>query len=197
MAASPAGSKSTSNRRSDILEAAAKKFVENGFAQSTLREIATDCGIQAAAIYYYFPSKTDILTAVHEEGMRQIRDAVETALEHKTGPWERLEAAATAHLHALLEGGVFFQAVMQEMPKDPAASQHIIALRDAYEGIFDQLLDDLNLPAECDLHDLRLMLLGAMNWSYRWYKTGGKSPAAIAQNYVRFLRQQLDDGKLP
>ena len=183
------------DRRSEILTAAARRFVNQGFAQSTLREIAADCGVRPAAIYYYFPSKTDILTAVHEEGMRQIKGAVEQALNTSEGAWQRLEAAAIAHLHALLEGGVFFQAVMQEMPKEPAAAKHIIALRDAYERIFDDLLAALDLPSDCDRHDLRLMLMGAMNWSHRWYQPGGKSPEQLARTYVRFLRQQLENNE--
>jgi AcrR family transcriptional regulator len=192
MANSRTSKPTAAGRRSEILTAAAQRFVDQGFAQSSLREIAADCDIRPAAIYYYFRSKTDILTAVHEEGMRQIKNAVEQALDPTDDPWQRLEAAAIAHLNALLEGGVFFQAVMQEMPKEPTAANHIISLRDAYEGIFDDLFGALDLPPDCDRHDLRLMLLGAMNWSHRWYQPGGKTPEQLARNYIRFLRQQLE-----
>jgi hypothetical protein len=39
---------------------------------------------------------------------------------------------------------------------------------------------------------LRLMLLGAMNWSFTWYRPGRASPAEIARTFVGFLRSALD-----
>ncbi len=180
------------DRRSEILAAAARRFVRQGFVSSSLREIAADCGIQPAAIYYYFPSKTDILTAVHEEGMRQIEYAVLASLALETEPWQRLEAACIAHLNAVLDGGIFFQALMQERPGEKEAARHIIALRDKYEDIFKQLISALNMPAKEDQADLRLMLLGAMNWAHYWYRPDNKSPEVIARQFIKFLRTRLD-----
>ncbi|MDJ0948600.1 MAG: TetR/AcrR family transcriptional regulator [Alphaproteobacteria bacterium] len=183
------------NRRALLLEAAARQFLHQGYAAASMRDIAADAGMQPGSIYYHFPSKAELLVAVHEEGMRRITEAVAQALEKPGGPWARLEAACVAHLTVLLEGGDFFQAVMREMPaKSDPGRRRVTRMRDRYEEIFADLLDALPLPRGVDRHDLRLMLLGAMNWSYRWYRPGAESPAKIARKFLGFLRNRLDTG---
>lgn len=48
-----------------ILRTAAKMFSERGYDKVTTREIAKAVGINAASIYYYFPSKEDILKSLY------------------------------------------------------------------------------------------------------------------------------------
>ncbi len=180
------------NKRAQLLEAAAEHFVRHGYAASSMRDIAAGAGMQPASIYYHFPSKVDLLVAVHEEGLRRITQATAGALIGVSGPWTRLEAACIAHLTALLEGGVFFQAVMRE-PPDVAgeARSRITEMRDEYEAIFVRLLEDIDFPVDTDRHDLRLMLLGAMNWSFTWYRSGQEAPESIARKFVAYLRDGL------
>ena len=183
------------NRRKPLLAAAARRFLRDGYAAASMRGIAADVGMQVGSIYYHFPSKAELLLAVHEEGMRRIGEAVAGALAEVEGPWQRLEAAAVAHLTVLLQGGVFFQAVMHEMPRGPGpVRKRLVEMRDGYETIFVGLLEALPLPRGVDRHDLRLMLLGALNWSHSWYRRGGETPDVIARKFVNFLRVQLDAG---
>lgn len=42
---------------------------------------------------------------------------------------------------------------------------------------------------------VRLMLLGALNWSQTWYRSGRDDPRSIARQVVALLRQQLDDDR--
>jgi len=183
------------NRRAALLEAAARQFLANGFAATSMRDIAAEAGMQPGSIYYHFPSKAELLVAVHEEGLRRISEATTTALDAATdaSAWDRLEAACVAHLTVLLEGGDFFQALMRNVPLDSDPSRgHITGLRDRYEAIFTGLLQDLQLPEGTDRQDLRLMLLGAMNWSFTWYRPGRATPAEIARTFVGFLRSALE-----
>ena len=48
-----------------ILKTAAKMFSEKGYDKVTTREIAKAVGINAASIYYHFPSKEDILKSLY------------------------------------------------------------------------------------------------------------------------------------
>ena len=93
------------NKRQQLLDAAARHFAEAGYDATSMRDIAADAGMKAGSIYYYFPSKENLLLAVHEEGIDWISRAVLAALEEKSGPWRRLELAMGAHLQALLGGG--------------------------------------------------------------------------------------------
>lgn len=181
------------NRSQILLDAAARRFLRDGYAAASMRDIAADAGMRASSIYHHFPSKADLLVAVHEEGLRRITGAVTVAVARQSEPWQRLEAACVAHLTVLLEGGDFFRAVMQEMPRgESQLYQQVTKMRDEHESIFARLIDGLQLPRGVDRRHLRLLLLGAMNWSHSWYRPGGQTPAQIARKFVKYLRIELD-----
>ncbi|MCL2136798.1 MAG: TetR/AcrR family transcriptional regulator [Coriobacteriia bacterium] len=50
-----------------ILESAAELFAKKGFTETTTRELAQSVGINAASLYYHFPSKNHILEFMLEE----------------------------------------------------------------------------------------------------------------------------------
>lgn len=51
--------------RERILDVALDLFTENGYEQTSLREIASYLGVTKAALYYHFASKEEILLALH------------------------------------------------------------------------------------------------------------------------------------
>ena len=57
---------------------------------------------------------------------------------------------------------------------------------------FSQAIQDLPLPPRTDRRALRLMLLGALNWSQTWYRPGKDSPQALARRFVRLLRDPME-----
>jgi AcrR family transcriptional regulator len=65
------GSRSKESR-AQILAAAARLFREQGYAATTLRQIAAAAGIQAGSIYYHFASKDDILIEVLDAGIAAV-----------------------------------------------------------------------------------------------------------------------------
>ena len=70
--------------RSEISAVAAELFAEQGYQQTSLREIAERLGITKAALYYHFPSKSELLSSLVEpliEELRALTDEVEHAGE--------------------------------------------------------------------------------------------------------------------
>ena len=52
------------------------------------------------------------------------------------------------------------------------------------------MIKALPLPRATDRRALRLMLMGALNWSQAWYHPNGKfGPRAIAHKFIALLRQ--------
>ena len=181
------------DNRPVILDAAARLFREKGYAVTSMRDIAAAVGMLAGSLYYHFASKDELLVAVYGEGVRRISAAVDAALARDLPPWPRLEAACAAHLCALLEDSDYAQVVIRVRPDDaPAAAARLVALRDQYESLFAQALDKLPLAPRTDRRSLRLMLLGALNWSQTWYRSGHDAPEAIARQFVGLLRRQLE-----
>jgi AcrR family transcriptional regulator len=184
------------NRRPQLLDAAARRFRAFGYDATSMRDIAGDVGMHAGSMYYHFPSKEDLLVAVHEEGIRRISAAVETAIVAEHEPWRRLEAFAAAHLGVLLDGGDYAQVVIRELPREPEQVRcGLVRLRDRYERLAAGLVEALPLSTGVDRRALRLLLMGALNWSQTWYRPGGEPPQAIAATFVALLRQGLEPGE--
>jgi AcrR family transcriptional regulator len=95
-----------SDTKEKILDVAERLFAEQGFANSSLRHIITEAGVNLAAVHYHFGSKEELL----DELIRRRADPINRA---RIGALERLEAEAggaplpvEAILGAFLEPGV-------------------------------------------------------------------------------------------
>jgi len=181
------------NRLPLILDEAARLFSAQGFHGTSVRDIVRAIDMLPGSLYYHFATKEALLAAVYAEGVRRISESVESAIAVKRDPWERLEAACVAHLDALLGTGDYAQVVIRVRPSDaPSVAGELVKRRDAYERIFVDLVQALPLARSVDRRSVRLMLLGALNWSQTWYHPGRDSPRVIARRFVCLLREQLD-----
>src|SRR5579859_1202111 len=177
------------NRRTLLLDEAARLFGAQGYDSTSMRDIATAVGMLPGSLYYHFPSKEDLLVAVYTIGMEQMLEAVHAAISAETDPWSRLEAAASAHLGTLLDKRGYAAAVIADWPSPAAAVRaELVRQRDRYEATFRDLVADLPLGPHQDRQFLRLALLGALNWTLAWYRPGGDSPEAIARRLVAQFR---------
>jgi hypothetical protein len=106
-----------------------------------------------------------------------------------------LEAASAAHLNAMnITHRDYAQVMIRTLPQeaDGIGAQLRVIRRD-YEGRFRTLIDELSVPSEVDRHYLRLMLIGALNWSHVWYKAGGDRPEVVAKAFIQALRSLPGD----
>jgi AcrR family transcriptional regulator len=192
-AARPARAPRADNRLPLILDEAARLFAAQGFHGASVRDIVRAVDMLPGSLYYHFATKEALLAAVYAEGVRRISEAVERAVAGKRDPWERLEAACIAHLEGLLNAGDYAQVVIRVRPADaPSVAGDLVKRRDEYERLFVDLVQALALARSVDRRSLRLMLLGALNWSQTWYHPGRDSPRTIARRFVSLLREQLD-----
>ncbi len=183
------------NRRRQLLDSAARRFAGQGFRATTIRDVAGDAGMLPGSVYYHFASKNDLLLAVYEEGVRRVAANLDRAVDGIAEPWARLEAASRAHLNTVLDRSDYAQVMVRVLPQDAReVSDRLVALRDHYEARFERLVDDLGLPSAAERRDLRLFLLGALNWAQVWYRPGAETPADIARRFTGYLRRALDGG---
>lgn len=183
----------SNNRREQILDAAARLFVEKGFSATSTRDIARVSGMLPGSLYYHFSSKEDLLVAVYEEGVGRIGQSVDEAVaQADADPWARLEHACAAHLGMLLGGSDYAHVIARVQPGDvPGAEQSLVALRNRYEVRFSRLIAALPLAPAVDRSVLRLMLIGAMNQAPIWFRPGRDTPRALARKFVGNLRDPL------
>lgn len=65
--------------RTRITDAARARLTDEGPAQLSLRAVARDVGMVSSALYRYFPSRDDLLTALLVQDYDELGDAVERA----------------------------------------------------------------------------------------------------------------------
>jgi AcrR family transcriptional regulator len=80
-----------------ILDAARKIFLEKGYFEASIRNIAEVIDYSPGTIYLYFKDKDEIFHALHEEGFRKMLEKMQP-LEHVADPFERLKAIGLVYL---------------------------------------------------------------------------------------------------
>jgi TetR/AcrR family transcriptional regulator, cholesterol catabolism regulator len=182
--------RSEDNRGRDVLAAAVELFASRGFDATSIRDIATEAGVQPASVYYHYPSKEALLVAIVDRAAAQVAEQIKAAVQ-SPDPWQRLEQACVAHLTALLQGEGALRVLATEIPSRRTGAVHdaLVRTRDAYEDIFRDLVAALPVRPGVDRSYLRLTLLGAINWTLIWYRPGGDPPPAIARQIVTLIRQ--------
>ena len=83
-------------KRAALLDAAEVAFVEAGFDAVSVAEVARRCGVTATTVYWYFPSKDELLAAVVGRWLEATLEELEPAMAGR-GP-----AAAGAAVAAVL-----------------------------------------------------------------------------------------------
>lgn len=86
------------SRRGEILHAAKRLFVEEGFERATMRRIAAAIGVSGAALYVYFPDKLAILHAIAEETFGELLATLEASQRVDLPPLARLRAGLMAYI---------------------------------------------------------------------------------------------------
>lgn len=172
----PLGNGAEANRRSELLHAAARLFVEKGFAATTTRDIADAVGMRSGSPFYHFRSKQALLKAVMIDGLESGHARLQAALEGIDDAERRLRALIRTHLGSLLEGDCRAPMLLGEMRAlDAAARAEINAAFDRYQSPWQATLDALDAEGKIAsaAPPVRLFLFGMLNWSIQWYRPDG------------------------
>jgi AcrR family transcriptional regulator len=86
-----------------ILDAARRLFLEQGFEKTSIRNIAEVIEYSAGTIYLYFKDKNEILFALHVEAFGALTQAMQAGIISKTDPFERLVALGKYYLKYAFE----------------------------------------------------------------------------------------------
>lgn len=160
--------------RQEILEAAARKMRQSGFADMSLRDLAAQVGMKAGSLYYHFPSKDALAAEVMRLGVEVVQQAVRDALEQLSdaSPRDRLVTAMRVHLETLLSAIDFSSAHIRCYPFVPEKVRaELTVVRRGYDQDWTNLIGAYlgGSVDEIEIRHMRYTLLGALNWSLEWY----------------------------
>jgi len=105
----------TEARQRQIVEGASKVLFEKGFCKTSIRDIASACGMSMGQLYHYISSKDDILYLMHLHS-QQIwhQHLVDAGLDKITDPVTRFEHALRTTITHLSDNRELYRFIFTE-----------------------------------------------------------------------------------
>lgn len=186
------------NRREEILRAAQDLFHRQGYANTSLDDIARAVGIKREGVYYYFPNRTQILITIIKPLGLQLRDRVREILESDASPEEKI--CQTVENHLMRFENRFAESKITLRDDYFAENEDVLAemqpIWDEYETLWVAIIsegqDKGAFDATLDPRLAHLGILGLCNWVARWYKPGSSIPVPdLIAMYNRMILRSL------
>jgi AcrR family transcriptional regulator len=182
-------------REDQVRAAALRLFKEKGYHATSMRDIASEVGINKGSLYSYIRSKEDLLIPVFELAMGVLLAQIEQiSVNSSLGPTERLKRAIHAHVTAVADNLDVLTVYLSEWRQLGAESLATVrGQREKYAGLFLQILQDGVQAGEFRTMDTRIVALGMIgmcNYLFRWYRPDGRlMPDQIADELIEMVMQ--------
>lgn len=170
-----------------------------GYAGLRLNDVAEEAELQAPAIYYYYPSRDDLIEEVMWAGIADAREHVNAVLDglpSDTSATDRLLAAVEAHLRHTLEISHYARASIRNAGQVPLKiRKRQIAEEERYGEVWRRLINDMarsgELSVDLDLYIAQMLVLGGLNWAVEWWDPRRTSLDTVVANAKSFVRHGL------
>ena len=179
-------------RKQEILNTTAKQFREKGYAASSMRDIATELGMEAASLYHHIKSKDELLETICFGMAEKFITAIKDVNDIYFNAEEKLRMAINNHVHLMTENldqSVVFLNEWRSL-QEPQLSKYK-KLREEYENEFRSIIEhgqDEDVFDHVDTKFAMLTILSSVNWIYQWYNpNGGIGPTEIATRLSDFI----------
>lgn len=134
-------SKSRTDKRSLITEAAIDVFAERGFHQARVSDIAKRAGVADGTIYLYFKNKEDLLLSIFEEKMDELLAGLGEAIADTDDPIERIRRFASFHFQQVRDNRAAAEVLQVELRlSNKFLKEYRPEKLWAYLGIFGQIV---------------------------------------------------------
>jgi AcrR family transcriptional regulator len=119
-------------RREQILAAARRCFLRDGFHATSMQDLFAEAGLSSGAVYSYFASKDDVIAAIAEENIRGVTEMIQDiAAQRPARPVGAVLADVMEMVHAkdAQDGlGKLTVIVWSEAARNPALAARFTAL---------------------------------------------------------------------
>lgn len=180
-------------RDAEVLDAAARVFYEQGYADTSVQDVADAVGILKGSLYHYIQTKEDLLYRLLEE----VHEKVHEILEEVQGveglaPLDRLHLYVSRQIEYnarnLIRISVYYHDVERLSEQRRKA---IYVHRRAHEDFVTNLIAEAQAAGQVDAaQDPQLLancVFGTVIWIYRWYRPRGRiRPAELAEMCADF-----------
>ncbi|MER8853932.1 TetR/AcrR family transcriptional regulator [Mesorhizobium australicum] len=172
-----------------IREAAVTLIARYGYEAMSMRQLAAEVGVQAAALYRYFPTKEGLLFTLMREHMQGLREAWEHSRPAGADPARLLAAYVRNHIAFHIERRHATHVSNMELRSlSPDRLTQILRMRTAYEKELRSILRDGAEAGIFSIEDTGLTamaLIQMMTGVIVWFRPGERlSIAEVTQTYL-------------
>lgn len=183
-------------KREALFEAAARLFLENGYENTSLVDLADELNIRKPTLYYYIKSKDDMLLEIKRGAQSDIIDAIEEIESEGGSGAEKLEKYIWAHLRVMSSDAGRCLVTIRRASLEPGsraklekhlanADNRVMAFLE--EGISDGTIKKYANPRQAYHH-----MVGSLNWFAVWYRPEGPMKLDdVIEEHVRLIFEGL------
>lgn len=189
-------------KREEILRVAAELFYENGYAQTSMDEIASQLGIGKPSIYALFESKTDLLSEVCNRTTRYAATIAGEAAARSGAPSARLRHIVEQLCLRVIEGRRHLSVLFRDYKHlPPEATRNLAGNFHAFNRSLGALLREGVEAGEFTVQDAVVVthaISGMGTWIYAWYRPEGVlSPEEISSQMADLALKMVKMGGDP
>ncbi|MEJ5217657.1 TetR/AcrR family transcriptional regulator [Cognatishimia sp. D5M38] len=169
-----------------IQEAAQKQFARHGYAAVSMRQIATEVGVQVGALYNYTPDKQTLLVGLMTSHLEELLAAWEQEDDARGTAAARLEQFTRFHIrfHKERPDAVFI-AYMELRNLTPENFETVEVLRRRYEGALQEILQAGVAEGDFAIADTKVATMGIiamLTGLNTWFREDGRLSFAEVQD---------------
>jgi AcrR family transcriptional regulator len=186
----------TTDRRTEIVDAAARLFFTRGYGGTSVQDVADEVGILKGSLYHHIDAKDDLLVAVIDEVHDAAMARLAAAESREGSVVDRLvwflrdhTAYNCRHVERI---GVYFRAVAH-LTGDRRA--RVAADRRTYDRHVRSMIEagraSGEIPTTVDPRLTANALLGMTNWVYQWFDPASNDADDVADGLAALAADML------
>ncbi len=180
------------DRKTEIINVAAKLFKEKGYSAVTMRDIAQAMDIKAASLYNHIKSKQEILVLIIIEIAEEFTKIMNEVLISNESAISKIERIIQLHIDITLRNPDALACLNNDwMHLTNAELLHFIKMREEYENNFKTIVKQGIANGEIKNYNLDVIIfsiLSTLRTLYIWYnKTNKLSSKALTDNMIKVL----------
>lgn len=180
------------DRKTEIINVAAKLFKEKGYSAITMRDIAQAMNIKAASLYNHIKSKQEILALIIIEIAEEFTNTISQIVISEDTNIQKLEKVIQLHIDITLRNSDALACLNNDwMHLAPAELSYFIKMREDYEEYFRSII--VNGIANGEIKNLNseviiFSILSTLRTLYLWYgKKKSLNPSILKSNMKQVL----------
>lgn len=180
-------------RREQIYDVASRLFSERGYHATSMRDLASELGMQGGSLYAHISGKEALLVEIVRGASEQFDQALFPLRDADLSAEAKLREAMYQHIRVVadnIESATVFFHEWKHLSPEPYAQ--VVAWRDTIDAFYRELVGqgirEGFLRPDLDIGMTSKLILSAVNWTYTWYRPGGKlTPRDVAEQFAQML----------